>query len=99
MISENGRRHPLSSTAVLYLPRDKRGRGLKSVEQEYKLIKTKMAVRLYGNPDAMMRGVWIFEEKECEKAFSSLVKDAHKFAEKLATCVNLATPDLSFSSQ
>ena len=27
------------------------------------------------------------------------MKDAHKFAEKLVTCVNLATPDPSFSSQ
>ena len=99
MISENGRRQPLSSTAVLNLPRDKRGRGLKSVEQEYKLIKTKMAVRLYENEDPMMRSVWIFEEKECEKGFSSLVKDVHKYAEKLATCVNLATHDPSFSSQ
>ena len=99
LINGNGQRHPLSSTAVLYLPRDKSGRGLKSIEQEYKLIKTKMAMRLYENPDSMMRSVWIFEDKECEKGFSTLVKDAHKFAEKLATCVNLATPDPSLSSQ
>ena len=46
-----------------------------------------------------MRSVWIFEAKECEKGFSLLVKDAHKFGEKLATYVNLATPDPSFSSQ
>ena len=58
-----------------------------------------MAMRLYENPDSMMRSVWIFEDKECEKGFSTLVKDAHKFAEKLATCVNLATPDPSLSSQ
>ena len=66
LISENGQRHPLSSTAVLYLVRDKRDLGLKSVVQEYKLIKTKMAMRLYENPDPMIRiCVWIFEEKEC----------------------------------
>ena len=66
MISENGQRHPLSSTAVLYLVRNKRDRWLKSVGQEYKLIKTKMAMRLYENPDPMIRiCVWIFEEKEC----------------------------------
>ena len=59
-----------------------------------------MAMRLYENPDPMLRiKVWIFEQKECEKRFSSLVKDAHTFAEKLVTCVNLATPDPSFSSQ
>ena len=35
IIHENGRKHPLSSTAVMYLPRHLEGRGLRSVEQEY----------------------------------------------------------------
>ena len=42
---------------MLYFPRDKSGRGLKSVEQEYKLIKTKMTMRLYENPDPMKEKV------------------------------------------
>ena len=41
LISENGGTHPLSSTAVLYLSRATGGRGLKSVEREYKLIRSK----------------------------------------------------------
>ena len=49
-----------------------------------------MAVRLYENPDPMMRSVWIFEEKECEKGFSSLVKDAHKYAAVLPSSLNIA---------
>ena len=66
LISENGQRQPLSSTALLYLVRDKRDRGLKSIGQEYKLIKTKMAMRLYENPHPLIRiSMWIFEEKEC----------------------------------
>ena len=36
----------------------------------------------------------MFEERACgEKGFSVLVKDAHKFGEKLGTTLNLATPD------
>ena len=55
--------------------------------------------RFLENPDPMMRGVWIFEEKACEKGFSSLVKDAHKFAEQLGTSLTLATFDPSCSTQ
>ena len=99
LISENNGIHPLSFSAVLYLPRDKGGRGRKSVEQYYKLIKIKAATKLHENPDLTMRGVRIFEGKACEKGFSSLVKDAYKFAEEMATSLNLATPDPSCSSQ
>ena len=45
-----------------------------------------MAMRPYENPDQMMRSVWIFEEKGCEKGLSSLVKDAHKFGETYDLC-------------
>ena len=47
VIVENGGKHPLGSTALLYLPRMLGGRGLKSVEREYKQTKIKAAVRLY----------------------------------------------------
>ena len=53
LISENGGIHPLSSTAVLYLPRATGGRGLKSVEREYKLIKINASKKQYENPDPM----------------------------------------------
>ena len=79
---------------MLDLPRDKGGRGLKSIEQENKLIKIEAVIKLYENPNPMMRSVRMFEERACgEKGFSLLVKDAHKFGEKLGTTLNLATPD------
>ena len=56
-------------------------------------------MKLYENPDPMVRSVRIFEEKERKKGFSSVVKDAHKFAEELGTSLNLASPDLPRSSQ
>ena len=79
---------------MLDLLRDKGGRGLKSVEQENKLIKLEAVIKLYENPNPTMRSVRMFEERACgEKGFSLLVKDAHKFGEKLGTTLNLATPD------
>ena len=55
--------------------------------------------RFLENPDPMMRSVWIFEEKACEKGFSSLAKNAHKFAEQLGTSLTLATFDPLCSTQ
>ena len=79
---------------MLDLLRDKGGRGLKFVEQENKLIKFEAVIKLYENPNPTMRSVRMFEERACgEKGFSLLVKDAHKFGEKLGTTLNLATPD------
>ena len=97
-ISENGGRHPLSSCAVIYFPREEEGRGLKSVKQEYKPIKIKAAIKPCDNPDPMMGAVRIFEERACENGFSSLVKDTHKFAEELGTSLNLVSPEPSCSS-
>ena len=47
IIIENGGKHLLSSTAMLYLTRGKGGRGMRSVEREYKSVKVKAAVNLY----------------------------------------------------
>lgn len=48
---ENGGKHPLASTDLLYLSRQASGRGLKAVETEYKATKIKAAVRLYQHED------------------------------------------------
>ena len=63
IIIENGGKHPLSSTAMLYLTRGKRGRGMRSVEREYKSVKVKEAVNLYKNPGLTMETVRKFEER------------------------------------
>ena len=39
IIVENGGKHPASLTSLLYLPREKGSRGLRSVEHEYKITK------------------------------------------------------------
>ena len=66
VIVENGGKHPIGSTALLYLPRMLGGRGIRSVEREYKQTKIKAVVRLYRNEDPAMEVVGQFEERsEC----------------------------------
>ena len=76
-------KHPLSSTAVMYLPRHLGGGGLRFVEQEYKLTKLKAAVKLYQNVDPTMSTVRLFEERAVEEGHCSLLTEAHKYAEEL----------------
>ena len=80
---ENGGKHPLGSKALTYLPRKVGGRGLKSVENEYKLTKIKTAVNLYQNQDPTMKVVREFEERATETGYHSLIKDAVKYAKEL----------------
>ena len=54
--------HPCGTTSLLYLPRDKGGRGLRSVETEYKESKVKAAVKLYQNRDPAIKMVREFAE-------------------------------------
>ena len=80
IISGSGGNHPKGSIAALYLARNNGGRGLKSVEEEYKNIKTKTAVKLYENTDPKMTTVREFEEKSLKSGRHSFNKDAQKFA-------------------
>ncbi|XP_068697706.1 uncharacterized protein [Montipora foliosa] len=97
IIHENGGKHPLSSTAVMYLPRHLGRRGLRSVVQEYKLTKIKAAVKLYQNADPTIRTVQMFEERAVEKGHSSLLTEAHKHAEELEISLSLRDPNPSIT--
>ena len=52
VICENGGKHPLSSTAIMYFSREKGGRGLRSLEREYKLA----AMKLCQNVEPLYEG-------------------------------------------
>ena len=41
IVVENGGKHPSGSTAILYVPREKGGRDLRSIEEEYIVTKIK----------------------------------------------------------
>ena len=67
----------------MYLARGKGGRGLRSVEREYKLTKIKAAIKLCQNMNPSMKTVQQFEERAVEKGRTSLMKEGHKFTEEL----------------
>ena len=98
IICESGGKHPLSSTAVMYLAKEKGGRGLRSVEREYKLTKIKAAMKLCQNMDPSMRVVQQFKERAVEKGHTSLMKEAHKLAEELGMSMSLEYPQPSCRS-
>ena len=74
IVVEIGCKHHSRSTAILYMPKEKGGRGLRSIEEEYKVTKIKAAVKLYRNGDLTMAMVSEFEKRAEELGHSSLVK-------------------------
>ena len=96
---ENGGKHPLGASDLLYLPRRVGGRGRKSIEAEYKLIKVKAAVTLHNNLDPTMELVRQFEEKAQRTGRHFLIGDAQRFAEELGMKLELKCPDPSGTTE
>ena len=72
----------------MYLPRKLGGRGLKSLEEVYKLTKIKAAVKLYSNPDPVMPVDKKYEQKAEGSGLRALIEDATKCAQELGLEVN-----------
>ena len=92
IIVENGGNHPKGSTAILYMSRKLGGRGLKSVEKEYKNTKIQAAVKLFCNADPTMASVLSFEELAVQNGRPFIIKDAKKYAEELESTVVVKLP-------
>ena len=59
----NGGKHLLGSTTLCYLSREQGEQGLRLVEEEYKAIEIKSALKLFKNTDPTMELVRMFEEQ------------------------------------
>ena len=92
IIVENGGKHPLGSTALCYLARERGGRGLRSAKEEYKAIKIKSALKLYKNTDPTMNLVRRSEERSGALGHNSLIKEATHFSSSLGLELNLNYP-------
>ena len=95
IIVENGGKHPLGSTALPYLPPDRGGRGMQSVESVYKATKIKAAIKLNSNEDPRIIAVRRFVENSSPNGHQSIIKDAAKYAEELGITVDLRYPNPS----
>ena len=91
--SNSSGKHPLGSTSLIYLPRALGGRGLKSVETEYKQIKIKSAIRLYSNNDPTMSLVRAIEEQATTHGHQSLLKESAKFSEEFGVALEHSFPE------
>ncbi|XP_022783739.1 uncharacterized protein LOC111324448 [Stylophora pistillata] len=89
IVVESEGRHPCSLNALLYMPRSRGGRGLRSVEMEYKATKIKDAVRLHGNEDRALGMVREFEEQAARMGRRSIFKEVAKCAEDLGLELDL----------
>ncbi|CAH3135686.1 unnamed protein product [Porites lobata] len=69
------------------------GRGLKSVENEYKNTKIKAAVKLYCKADPTMAAVTSLEELAVQNGRHSIIKQAKKYAEELDLQLRLNLPN------
>ena len=92
IVCESGGEHPLGLKVTVYLPRALGGRGMRSVEEKYKMTKIKSAIKLYSNDDPTMSLVRAFEENAAHKGYQSLVKEARTFAEELRITLDLSFP-------
>ena len=77
----------------MYLSRKCGGRGMKSVEREYKNTKVKTAVKLFSNPDPAIAVLRSFEAKAVQSVRHSIIKDTQKYARKLGLQLKLDFPD------
>ena len=93
IVVENGGKHPCGSTSLLYLSRDKGGRGMRSIETEYKETKIKAAANLYQNRDPAMKIVRDFEERAESMEHQALTKEAAAYAKEYGLELQLEYPD------
>ena len=93
IVVENGGKHPCGSTSLSYLSRDKGGRGLRSIETEYKETKVKAAVNLYQNGDLAMKMVRDFEERAKSVGHQALTTEAAVYAKEYGLQLQLEYPD------
>ena len=82
----------------VYFPREKGGRVLCSVENEYKLTMIKAAIKLYRNTDPTIQLVRDYEERAVDQGHQSLIKEATKYANEIGITVHLNHPHVTSSN-
>ena len=82
-MNTSGCKHTNLMNAVVYLPRAKGGRGLKSLEQTYKEIKVKIAAKLINTEDRRMIIVNQFHKNNFDNANYSIFKEANNYVKDM----------------
>ena len=82
IMNKCGAKHTNLMNSVVYLPREKGGIGLKSLEQSYKEIKIKVATKFINTEDRRMLIVRQFHEINLQKSHYSILKEANNYLEE-----------------
>ena len=77
-------KHPASSNELLYFPRTKGERGLKSVEQVYKETKIKTALHMHRSTDPAVKAAAKADLARMQKGRRSIIRDANTFANEIS---------------
>ena len=88
-MNETGCKHTNLMNDVNYLPRKKGGRGLRSLEDSYRHIKIKLAIKLVSDTDERIKVVKEFHDRCKETNSFSFFKDADKYASELKLKMNV----------
>ena len=78
-----GAKHTNVMNSVIYLPRARGRRGLRSLERTYKELKIKTAVKLLNENEKRMKVVKRFHKLNMQSASYSIFKDAKLYANEL----------------
>ena len=78
----NGAKHTNQMNEIMYLQRNKGGRGLRSLEVTYKMTKIKLAAKLINDKDRRLEIVRQFHKRNIETASYSIFKDAKRYGEE-----------------
>ena len=68
---------------VIYIPRNKGGRGLRSVETTYKTTKIKLAMKIVDDEDPSIELVRTFHSNSMQTSSFSIFKDAERYAKEM----------------
>ena len=82
IMNRNKAKYKLQLNSILYLPRNKGGRGIKNMEITYKQLKVKSALKLVTETEPRIRIVRIYQENRIRKGRSSLLKDAKQYVKE-----------------
>ena len=92
---KNGAKHYQQMNDLLYLTKNKGGKGLKSIEQSYKETKVKSAVKLLQSTDQRMDMVKQFHRICMNTKHYSLFKDAIKYANEIGIKLDISPTSYS----
>ena len=84
-----GAKHTNQMNCINYLPREKGGRGLRSLEATYKATKVKLAIKIHQETDHRIEIVRDFHKVNIETSSFSIFKDASRFASEIGISLSI----------